>query len=93
MNEKNIFWLQKLMGKFVILSFFQSIYEVFFGLFFILHGNLLFSLTKNIYLDQLYRYTKFQVAIMDFEFSTGENVVFPIEIYSYGSHCSTSYNL
>ena len=60
------------MGKFVILSFFQSIY----GLFFILHGDLLFSLAQNIYLDPLYIYTKFQVAIMDFEFSTGENVFF-----------------
>ena len=66
---------------------------IFFGLFFILHGDLLFSLAQNIYLDQLYIYTKFQVAIMDFEFSTGENVVFPIETYSQGSHCSTSYNL
>ena len=70
------------MGKSVILSFFQSIYEVFWGLFFILHGDLLFSLSQNIYLDTLYMYNKFQVAIMDFEFSTGENVVFPIETYS-----------
>ena len=70
------------MGKFVILSFFQSIYEVFLDLFFILHGNLLFSLAHNIYLDPLYIYTKFQVAIMDLEFSTGENVVLPMETYS-----------
>ena len=70
------------MGQFVILSFFQSIYEVFFGLFFILHGDLLFSLAQNIYLDPLYIYTKFRVPIMDFEFSTGENVIFPIETYS-----------
>ena len=66
----------------MILSFFQSIYEVFFGLFLILHGDLLFSLAQNIYLDPLYIYTKFQVAIMGFEFSTGENVVFPIETCS-----------
>ena len=70
------------MGQFVILSFFQSIYEVFFGLFFILRGDLLFYLAQNIYLDPLYIYTKFQVSIMDFEFSTGENVIFPIETYS-----------
>ena len=48
------------MGKFVILSFFQSIYEVFGDLFFILHGDLLISLAQNIYLDLLYIYTKFQ---------------------------------
>ena len=74
-NEKKIFYLQKLMGKSVILSF-------FWGSFFILHVDLLFSLPQNIYLDPLYMYTKFQVAIMDFEFSTGENVVFPMETYS-----------
>ena len=70
------------MGKLVILSFFQSIYEYFLDLFFILHGELLFSLAQNIYLDPLYIYTKFQVAIMDFKFSTGENVIFPTETYS-----------
>ena len=77
MNEKN-----NILAKFVILSIFQSIYEVFLGLFFILHGDLLFSLAQNIYLDPLYIYTKLQVALMDFEFPTGENVVFPIETYS-----------
>ena len=48
----------------------------------ILHGDLLFSLAQNIYLDSLYIYTNFQVAIMDFEFSTGINVVFPMKTYS-----------
>ena len=42
-------------------------------LLFVLHGDLMFSLDI---------FTRFQVAIMDFEFSTGENVLFPIETYS-----------
>ena len=51
-------------------------------LFLILHGDLLFSLAKNIHLDPLDISTRFQMATMDFEFSTGDNVVFPIETYS-----------
>ena len=70
------------MGQFMIFNLFWSICEVFLLLFLILHGDLLFSSAKNIYLDPLDITTRFQVAIMDFEFSTGENVVFPIETYS-----------
>ena len=82
MNEKEIFCLQKSMSKFVILSLFQSIYKVFSGSFFILQGDLLFSLAQNIYIDTLYMYTKFQVVIMNLELFTGENVFFPIKTYS-----------
>ena len=63
------------MGKFVIFPFFLV-------LFFILNGDPMFSLAYNNYLDPLDILARFQVAIMDFEFSTGENVVFPIETYS-----------
>ena len=70
------------MGIFVIFPFFHIICEVFFVLFFILHGDPMFSLAYNNYLDLLDILTKSQVAIMDFEFFTGENVVFPIETYS-----------
>ena len=70
------------MGKFVIFPFFHVICQVFLVLFFILHGDLMFSLAENNNLDPLDIFTRFQVAIMDFEFSTGENVVFPIETYS-----------
>ena len=67
------------MGKFMIFPFFHEICEVFLVLFFILHGDLMFSLAYNNYPDPLDISTRFQVAIMDFEFSTG---VFPIETYS-----------
>ena len=70
------------MGKFVIFPFFHLICKVILVLFCILHGDLMFSLAQNNYLDPLDIFTRFQVAIMDFEFSTGENVVFPIETYS-----------
>ena len=50
--------------------------------FCILHGNPMFSLAYNNYLGPLNILTKFQVAIIVFEFSTGENVAFPIETYS-----------
>ena len=70
------------MGKFVVFPFFHKICEVFLVSFCILHGEPMFSLAYNIYLDPFDILTKFQVAIMDFEFSTGENVVFPIETYS-----------
>ena len=70
------------MGKFVIFPFFHVIWKVFLVLFCILHGDLMFSLACNNYLDPLDIFTWFQVAIMDFEFSTGQNVVFPIESYS-----------
>ena len=56
--------------------------EVFLVLLFILHGDLLFSLAYNNNLDPLDIFTRSQVGIMDFEFSTGENAVFPIETYS-----------
>ena len=77
MNEKKDIWLHKLMGKFVILSFMK-----FFFVYSFVYSSLVFSLAHNIYLDPLYIYTKFQVAIMDFEFSTVENVFFSIETYS-----------
>ena len=32
------------------------------------------------------------MAVMDFEYSTGENVAFPIETYGQASHCSTYYD-
>ena len=70
------------MGKFVIFPLFHIICEVFLVLFFILHGNPMFSLAYNNYLGPLDILTMFQVAIMDFEFSIGENGVFPIETYS-----------
>ena len=57
-----------MMGKFMIFPFF--------------HGDLMFSLAYNNYLDPLDIFTRYQVAIMDFEFSTGENVLFPIETNS-----------
>ena len=66
----------------MIFPFFHKICEAFLLLFFILHGEPMFSLAYNNYLDPLDILTKFQVAIMDFEFSTGENVVFPIATYS-----------
>ena len=56
--------------------------KFFLVLFFIFHGDPMFSLAYNIYLDPFDILTKFQVDIMAFEFSTGENVVFPIETYS-----------
>ena len=67
----------------MIFPFFQEICKVILVLFFILHGDLMFSLASCNYLDPVDIYTRFQVLIMDFEFSTGENVVFPIETYSY----------
>ena len=60
------------MGKVVI-------FPVILVFFFILHVDLLFSLAQNTYLDPLDILTGSQVAIMDFEFSSGENAVFPIE--------------
>ena len=69
------------MGKFVIFPFFHVICHVFLVLFFILHGDLMFSLAYNNYLDLLDIFTRYQVAIKDFEFSTWENEVFPIETY------------
>ena len=45
-------------------------------LFFISHSDLMFSLAKNNHLNPLDIFTRFQMANMDFEFSTGENVVF-----------------
>ena len=66
------------MGKFYIFPFFHSIYIDSWVLFLIFHGDLMFSLAKNNYLDPLDIITRFKVAIMDFEFSEGEIVVFPI---------------
>ena len=60
------------MGKYVIFLLFHIICNFLLVLFFILHGNPMFSLAYNNYLDPLYIYTKFQVPIIDFEFSTGE---------------------
>ena len=57
-------------------------FAIFLALFFILHGDPVFSIAYNTYLDPLDILTRFQVATKDFEFSTGENVVFPIETYS-----------
>ena len=54
-----------------------------FFLFCILHGDLIcLCFPENNNLDTLAIFTRFQVPIMDFEFSTGENVVFPIETFS-----------
>ena len=58
----------------MIFPLFHEICKVILVLFFILH--VFFSL-----LDPVGIFTRFQVAIMAFEFSTGENVVFPIETY------------
>ena len=43
-------------------------------------------MAKNGYLVSFHIFTRFQIAVMDFEWSTGENVVIHIERY-----CSTYY--
>ena len=48
----------------------------------ILQGDLQFSLAQNIHLDLFDIFSRFQMAIMDFEFYTGEKCSFSIETYS-----------
>ena len=58
------------MGEFIVFYIFLS------------HFRIVLKMAKNGYLVSFYIFTRFQIAVMDFELSTGENVVFHIERYS-----------
>ena len=66
----------------MIFQFVHVIRNFYFVLFFILHGDLMFSLAYDYYLESLDISTRFQVAIIYFGFSTGEGAVFPIDTNS-----------
>ena len=56
------------MGKFVIPLFFQSICDFLFAfILHFLHGDLLLSSAQRIYLDLSDIFTRFQMAILDFD--------------------------
>ena len=78
-NKKRKYFRYKLMIECVNYFIVQLSFSVILLYFFIFHADLLFSLAYNVELVLLHIFIRFQMAVIDIEFSRGENVVFPLK--------------